>query len=198
MKEKRGVHEEHKRSALKTVSWRVIATTTGMLLIYFYTRRLELTAGFGVADVVLKMIFYFLHERGWDRISFGRSLHGDAKSVMRTPPIMGLSSDTVSSVIQKMLQSDIGSVIIVDGENPIGLITEGDIVKRILDTKKITAEALAGKIMSSPVTSVEQNMPLIEMLKLMREKKVRRLAVTFKGKLTGIITERRILEALTY
>jgi predicted transcriptional regulator len=52
--------------------------------------------------------------------------------------------------------------------------------------------------MSSPVTSVEQNMPLIEMLKLMREKKVRRLAVTFKGKLTGIITERRILEALTY
>ena len=67
-----GVHEEHKRSALKAVSWRIIATSTTMFLVYIFTGKLELTVGVGIGDVVLKMMFYFLHERVWNRITFGR------------------------------------------------------------------------------------------------------------------------------
>ena len=68
------VHEEHKRSALKTVSWRIIATSTTMFLVYIFTGKLELTVGVGISDVVLKMMFYFLHERVWNRITFGRTM----------------------------------------------------------------------------------------------------------------------------
>lgn len=69
-----GVHEEHKRSMLKTVSWRIIATSTTMFLVYFFTGKLELTVTVGIGDVLLKMLFYFLHERVWDRITFGRTV----------------------------------------------------------------------------------------------------------------------------
>jgi len=50
--------------------------------------------------------------------------------------------------------------------------------------------------MSSPVATVEYDVPLTDVLMMMREQQIRRLAVTRDGKLSGIVTERRILEAL--
>jgi len=64
--------DENKRSALKTMSWRIIATATTMLLVYIFTGQLVLTLGVGFFEVVLKIVFYFLHERTWNRIKFGR------------------------------------------------------------------------------------------------------------------------------
>ena len=72
MKVGKGMHEEHKRSALKAVSWRVIATSTGMIITYFITGKLELTAIFGIGDVILKLMFYFIHERVWNKIEYGK------------------------------------------------------------------------------------------------------------------------------
>ena len=66
------MHDEYKRSALKTISWRIIATFTTMFLVYIFTGQLVLTMAVGFFDVVLKMVFYFLHERVWNRIEFGR------------------------------------------------------------------------------------------------------------------------------
>jgi len=69
-----GLHEEHKRSVLKTVSWRIMATLTTMFLVYVFTGKSEITVGVGIGDVVVKLFFYFLHERVWDRITFGRTI----------------------------------------------------------------------------------------------------------------------------
>jgi len=71
--------EEHKRSALKAISWRIIATSTTMILVYVLTGQLELTATVGFLDVILKILFYFIHERGWNRIEFGRLPRGARK-----------------------------------------------------------------------------------------------------------------------
>jgi len=54
-----------KRSILKTISWRIIATSIGMSLIYFYTKQIEFSIAFGVADVIVKAIAYYIHERIW-------------------------------------------------------------------------------------------------------------------------------------
>jgi uncharacterized membrane protein len=43
-----GVHEEHKRSVLKTVSWRIMATLTTMFLVYVFTGKSEITVGVGI------------------------------------------------------------------------------------------------------------------------------------------------------
>ena len=73
------MREENKRSALKAISWRIIATCTTMFLVYVLTSQLELTATVGSLDVVLEILFYFIHERGWNRTDFERLIRGTRK-----------------------------------------------------------------------------------------------------------------------
>jgi adenylylsulfate kinase len=72
--------EEKKRSLFKAVSWRAVATTTAVGLIYVFSGKLELATSIGVGDVVLKLMFYYLRERGWNRITFGRNVVATIKS----------------------------------------------------------------------------------------------------------------------
>ncbi len=54
------IRSEYRRSWLKALSWRAIATTT-MSLVYALTGQIELMVGVGLLDLILKLIFYFLH-----------------------------------------------------------------------------------------------------------------------------------------
>ena len=192
----KAVHEEHKRSALKSVSWRMIATSTTMFLVYIFTGKLELSASVGVGDVVLKMMFYFLHERIWDRVPFGRSLGGTVESVMRAPAVTVLPLDVVSNVVQKMITFDIGAVVVSEGDKNLGLITEKDILEKVSNASKNPSETYVKDIMSSPLATIEYSKSLVDVLKIMTDKQIRRLVVTKEGKAVGIVTERRILGTL--
>lgn len=59
---------------MKALTWRVIATSTTMGLVYLGTGSLELAAHVGAADVVIKLFFYFCHERAWGRVAWGRGV----------------------------------------------------------------------------------------------------------------------------
>jgi adenylylsulfate kinase len=66
------------RSVAKGLSWRAIATGTTMSLVYLATGDLEVVAHVGMADVVLKLLFYYGHERAWGRVVWGRAvMRGD-------------------------------------------------------------------------------------------------------------------------
>ena len=67
--------ETHHRSIAKAISWRIIATITTVTIVFALTRKLELAATAGVADVILKLILYYLHERIWGKIGFGKYVH---------------------------------------------------------------------------------------------------------------------------
>ena len=69
-----------RRSLVKALSWRVIATVITTLLVFVYTGRLEVAALIGGLDAVIKLATYFLHERLWNRISFGRQPDPGTKS----------------------------------------------------------------------------------------------------------------------
>ncbi len=66
--------ETHTRSLVKGLSWRVIATLTTTLLVYIYTGNLALTAKVGVLDTLLKLAFYFGHERTWNNVKWGKGI----------------------------------------------------------------------------------------------------------------------------
>jgi len=118
------------------------------------------------------------------------------ESVMRSPPVTALFSDSASLVIEKMISNNIGAVIIISGGNPVGIITERDIIEKIVRAGKDPSKARAEEIMSSPLILIEADKTIKDALILMREKKIRRLGVTRKGRLVGIVTERRLLDAL--
>jgi uncharacterized membrane protein len=54
-----------KRHLAKTISYRIISTSTGFLFIYTTTGNLKIGAAFSLFELLYKPIIYFLHERGW-------------------------------------------------------------------------------------------------------------------------------------
>jgi CBS domain-containing protein len=115
---------------------------------------------------------------------------------MRSPPVTVLFSDTAWSIANKMFTNNIGSVVVMSGGAPTGLVTERDIVKNIVRDKNDPTKMRAQDVMSTPIITIEANKTVKDALELMREKDVRRLAVTRNGRLVGIVSERRVLDSL--
>ena len=64
--------ETNKRSIVKGVTWRVVATTTTITIVYFFFDRLDLAIVAGMIETVLKVGLYWVHERVWFKVRWGR------------------------------------------------------------------------------------------------------------------------------
>lgn len=64
--------ETHARSLMKTLPWRMAATSTTIILVFLFTGNLVLSAGIGFAEAIVKTLVYYLHERMWNKLNFGR------------------------------------------------------------------------------------------------------------------------------
>ena len=63
---------ERKRHIAKTISYRIISTTIGFLLMWIVTGSIKISTAFSIAELVWKPIQYYIHERIWYRwIKFG-------------------------------------------------------------------------------------------------------------------------------
>jgi len=67
--------ENHTRSVIKTITWRVIATLTTAGLVFAFTGKFTLALEIGFFEVVLKLLFGYLHERVWSLVPWGRKKH---------------------------------------------------------------------------------------------------------------------------
>ena len=61
-----------KRSIAKSISWRILAGIITACVALFMTGQLEFAAKIGLADTTVKLLIYFLHERIWNKIDYGR------------------------------------------------------------------------------------------------------------------------------
>lgn len=66
-----GIRDSQTRHLYKTVTWRIIGTLDTVLLSWFISGNPMTGLKIGVAEVITKMILYYLHERTWYRINFG-------------------------------------------------------------------------------------------------------------------------------
>lgn len=124
------------------------------------------------------------------------ALNIPVKENMRQPPVTVSSTESIASLMWFMVKEDIGAVIVEKEGQPIGMITEKDVLDRVISSEKDLYETKAEDVMSKPIISIEENDPIKNALDLMRRHKIRRLAVTKNDVLVGIITERRLLEAI--
>jgi len=65
--------ETNKRSVVKGITWRVIATTTTILIVYFFFDRLDLAIAAGAIETVLKVGLFWMHERAWFKVRWGKT-----------------------------------------------------------------------------------------------------------------------------
>jgi len=98
-------------------------------------------------------------------------------------------SDDVYTASKLMKEKEISSIIVLDEEkHPIGIITERDIVRRVVCDKKNASNTPVESIMSKPLVTVEYKANIDEAVAIMTKNKIRRLPIVKDGRLYGLIT----------
>lgn len=98
-----------------------------------------------------------------------------------------------------MMDNNIGSVVVVDNnesKNPVGIITERDIVRIVSTFSLADLEVPIRKLMSSPLITLSHNASVLDAMKLMYEQKIRRVIILGGNSLVGIVTEHDIFKFL--
>lgn len=104
------------------------------------------------------------------------------------------ATDTVASVACIMGSKRIGSVIVTRNKKPAGIFTERDLLSKFLMQGR-TLHTPVGKAVSSPLKTAPAGISIHEAAKIMASQHVRRLPLTKKKQLAGIITARDLVEA---
>ena len=121
-----------------------------------------------------------------------KAVNSSVRDCMRIP-VTASPSTPLTSLIYDMVNNDIGAVIVIEKGKPVGIITEKDVLEKVIAKNKNIYETTADEIMSKPLISIESDHRIKEALELMRKHQIRRLAVIEKDVLIGIVTERRLL-----
>jgi len=100
---------------------------------------------------------------------------------------------SVHKVVAAMNKYNIGSIIVVKDDRPDGVISERDILRRVVEPCLSPETITAKQIMTSPVITISESASVHEVIKLMAEKRVRKIPVMKRDKLVGIITYTDIL-----
>ena len=114
--------------------------------------------------------------------------------VMSFPVITATKDATVYDIANIMKEKNIGAVVIVEGNEPVGIVTERDIVKRVVSKNLKPKDVLAEEVMSKKIVTISQNASITEAAKIMATHGVKRLPVVENGELVGIITQSDIVK----
>ena len=119
------------------------------------------------------------------------------KNIMNKKVIHFDGNSPVYEVAKELGKYDVGCAIITRNKKPVGIITERDMVKRViaknLDLRKIKAK----DVMTSPVETLDQDTNIYYASKVMKDKKYQRYPVTRNEKIIGVITQTNLIDYFT-
>lgn len=118
------------------------------------------------------------------------------KKIMLTDVSTLKKEAKVQEAAKLLAQRGSGCVVVTEGQKPIGIITELDIVRNVISKGKKMDMPLSA-IMASPVVLMEPNMKLDEALKIIDTRKFRRYPVVENDQLVGLATKRDIVNAIS-
>ncbi len=95
---------------------------------------------------------------------------------------------TVNRAAKLMAERGVGSIIIVKSKKPIGILTERDLLMKVVSLDLKPSKVKVGKIMSAPIMTIDPNVDMTEAARMMARSKIRRLPVVERGALIGIVT----------
>ena len=117
------------------------------------------------------------------------------KDFMTIKPHTVSSDAKISDAIQTMAENNVGSLLVLDKGKIKGILTERDLLSKVLDAGKKTEATTVGSVMSSPVAEVQRNVSLKEAAGTMTTTK-NRLVVVNGHKPEGIVTATDIVRAI--
>ena len=114
------------------------------------------------------------------------------KDIMNSPVIAASPNDSVKTIAEKMSKANVGSIIIVENEKPVGIVSDWDIVSKTVANDHLPSKALAKDVMH-PLQTIESEASILEAARLLRQHNIKRLGVTYKNKLEGIISSSDVI-----
>src|SRR3990170_5351713 len=108
---------------------------------------------------------------------------------MKLPTIEVSSAETAAELVNTMLQNSVSSILITENHKPIGVISDRDLLKEIVENQKDPRKTLTKDLKYTPLIALDSGESITDALKVMREKGIKRIAVIKNGQLVGILTE---------
>ena len=108
------------------------------------------------------------------------------------------AESAVNEAVTIMSTREIGCLVVVHNEVPVGIVTERDMLKRVLLAAKDPEKTKVSQIMSTPLISGEPEMSVQAAVTLMSEKKIKKLPIMEKGCLIGLITLTDLARSVAY
>lgn len=110
------------------------------------------------------------------------------REVMNSPVITGFEEETIENIAQRMSDCKISSVIIMNGQKPTGIVTEHDIITKVVTKNETPSEVQVKEIMSSPLLTISDEKTVIEATKFMRNMNIKKLGVVDEEKLMSVLS----------
>ena len=108
-------------------------------------------------------------------------------------------NQNILEISKIMFDNNIGSVVIVDNyesNNPVGVITERDIIRILSTTQLGNFQMPVSELMSHPIITLSSKSSILDAMKLMYERKIRRIIILEGNSFVGIITEHDLFNTL--
>jgi sugar-specific transcriptional regulator TrmB/CBS domain-containing protein len=113
---------------------------------------------------------------------------------MKLPTVEATTAETVSTLVDAMLENGVTSVLITENQNPIGMISDRDLLKEIVENKRDPRKTRIKDVNYTPLVRLDRSESIMYALRVMREKGMKRVAVVKNGQLVGMLTEDLVMK----
>ena len=118
------------------------------------------------------------------------------KDIMSQPVRVVREDTTLHEVIATMGRFEINSLVVVQGDRPVGIITARDALTRGFEHGLPVSAIKASMVASSPVTTIDEETSVEEAAEMMKRNRIKHLPVVRNGELIGIVTDTDIMFAV--
>jgi len=114
------------------------------------------------------------------------------RDIMNSPVISALPNDTIRDIAKKMKEEKIGSIVIMEKDKPVGIVTDWDIVSNGL-IKDVKPSQIKAKDVMQSIHTIESEESITEAARQLRKHNIKRLGVVYKNRLVGIISSSDVI-----
>ena len=114
------------------------------------------------------------------------------RDIMNSPVVSASPNNTIYEIAKNMRDEKIGSIIIIENEKPVGIVTDWDIVSKAL-VNDIKPSQIKAKEVMKELYTIESEESITEAARLLRKHNIKRLGVVYKNRLVGIISSSDVI-----
>ncbi|MFL6510295.1 MAG: cyclic nucleotide-binding/CBS domain-containing protein [Nitrososphaera sp.] len=114
------------------------------------------------------------------------------RDIMNSPVVSASPDNTIYDIAKKMKEENIGSIIIIENDKPLGIVTDWDIVTKGL-VNDVKPSHIKAKDVMKELHTIESEESITEAARQLRKHNIKRLGVVYKNRLVGIISSSDVI-----